>query len=90
MRLLIAIAAMTALWGYPAFAEDTDNKPPTRIEISQEAKAFIFIVDGEPVAMLDKAGLHVSEGIEYGTSLTDVGQDHAKKRIASQMQVAHD
>lgn len=89
MRSFIAIAALCAvLTGYPAFAEEAESQQPTRIDIDQAAKTFIFIIDDEPVAMLDKTGLHVISGIEYGLSLTDTGPEHIKKKIASKMSEA--
>lgn len=91
MRSFIAIAALCAALSInPAMAEEAPRKDAVRIETDQEAKAFIFIIDDEPVAMLDKAGLHVVEGIEYGFALTDTGQDAIKKAIASRGKEAAD
>ena len=84
MRSFIAIAAAcAALAGCPALAEDAASQQPTRIEIDQNTKAFVFIIDDEPVAMLDKAGLHVVGEVNYGATLTDNGAEHIKKQIAS-------
>lgn len=82
-RVIASIAVLAAFIGNPALADETVKKEPTRIEIDQEAKAFIFIIDDKPVAMLDKDGLHVAGGIDYGLSLTDTGPDSVKKKIAS-------
>jgi len=82
-RVIASIAVLATFVGNPALADETVKKEPTRIEIDQEAKAFIFIIDDKPVAMLDKDGLHVAGGIDYGLSLTDTGPDSVKKKIAS-------
>lgn len=84
MRTIIATAALcAALTGYPAFAEDAASQQPTRIEIDQAAKTFVFIIDDKPVALLDKDGLIVREGIAYGETLADAGTDHFDKKIES-------
>lgn len=91
MRSFIAIAAAcAALAGYPALAEDVASQQPTRIEIDQNSKAFLFIIDDEPVAMLDRAGLHVVGEINYGATLTDTGPESVKKQIASRQTEAAD
>ncbi len=85
MRSCIAIAVviMVALGGHPAKAEDGASQQPTRIEINQEAKAFIFIIDNRPVAILDKDGLTVREGINYGATLMDADRPHFDRKIDS-------
>jgi len=84
MRSFIAIAALCAALSFnPAFAQDASGKDAVRIEIDQETKAFVFIIDDEPVAMLDKKGLHVPGEINYGLWMTDTGPDFIKNRIAS-------
>jgi hypothetical protein len=82
MRFAIAAAAMcAALNGYPAFAEDAANQEAVRIEMDQEAKAFVFMIDDEPVAMLDKNGLMVVEHLSFGRNLVDAGPDWIKDKI---------
>lgn len=81
MRSFIALAALCALTGYPAFAQEATKHDAVRIELDQEAKAFIFIIDDEPVAMLDKGGLRVVNSIEYGFTLTDTGPAYIKDKI---------
>ena len=91
MRSFIALAAVVAaLTGYPALAEDTAEQDAVRIEADQQAKAFIFIIDDEPVAMLDQNGLRVVNSIEYGRTLTDSGRDSIKDQIASRSKEAAD
>jgi hypothetical protein len=92
MRSFIAIvAAIAALSINPAFAEEASGKEAVRIEMDQSAKAFIFIIDDQPVAMLDTNGLRVVENIEYGHTLTDTGPDWIKSKIASRgMEAADD
>lgn len=78
-----AIAALcAALSGQPAFAQDSSNQDAVRIEIDQKAKAFVFIIDDEPVAMLDKSGLHVPGEVNYGLWITDTGPDFVREKIA--------
>jgi hypothetical protein len=82
MRLFIATAAaLAAITGYPALAEETAQKETTRIEVDQKAKAFIFIIDGKPAALLDENGLHVRRAIVYGETLTDAGTQSFDKRM---------
>lgn len=84
MRSYIAIAAaVAALSINPVMAEEGAKQDAVRIEKDQTAKALIFIIDDEPVAMLDKSGLRVVESIEYGHTLTDTGKEWIKKKIAS-------
>ncbi len=83
MRSFIVIAALFAAVTFnSAFAQETSKKEAVRIEMDQEAKVFVFIIDDEPVAMLDKTGLHVPGEISYGLWITDTGPEHIKKKIA--------
>lgn len=89
MRSFIVLAAfMAALGGVPAFAEDSAQREAVRIEKDQAAKAFIFIIDDEPVAMLGKDGLRVVGSVEYGGTLTDSGAQHIKDTITGRKQEA--
>lgn len=82
MRSFITAAAIVAAFaGYPALAEEPAGQEATRIEIDQKAKAFIFVVDDEPVALLDAHGLHVRNAIVYGDTLTDAGTLSFDKRM---------
>jgi len=91
MRSFIIIAALcAAVAAYPAVAQEEPAPKPVRIEMDQEAKAFLFIIDDEPVAMLDKAGLHVPGKIDYGMYLTDTGPQWIKDTIASRGKEASD
>jgi hypothetical protein len=86
-----AIAAcVAALSVNPAFAEDAPAKDAVRIETDQEAKAFVFLIDDKPVALLDESGLHVVEHISYGGMLTDKGQDSARRDIEEKLGEAAD
>lgn len=82
MRSFIATAAAcAALTVYPALAQEAVTEEAVRIEMDQEAKAFVFMIDNKPVALLDKNGLTVREGIVYGATLTDAGTGHIDKEI---------
>ena len=82
MRSFIATAAcLVALCNSPAVAQEASSQESVRIETDQKAKAFIFIIDDEPVALLDKNGLSVVEHISYGGMLTDKGRDGARRDI---------
>lgn len=83
MRSFIAFAALCAVLGIsPAIAEDAPSEDAVRIVADQAAKAFVFIIDDEPVAMIDKSGLHVVGEINYGRWITDTGSDGVRERIA--------
>ncbi|MFA5950412.1 MAG: hypothetical protein WC807_09025 [Hyphomicrobium sp.] len=91
MRLFIATAAAcAALAGHPALAEDAASQQPTRIEIDQNTKTFVFIIDDKPVALLNQDGLVVREGIVYGATLSDKGVEHFDKKIESLSKEAAD
>lgn len=82
MRSFIATAAACAVLSInPALAQEAAKQDAVRIEMDQEAKAFVFIIDDEPVAMLDKSGLRVVNSIEYGYTLTDTGPAWVKEKI---------
>lgn len=84
MRSFIAAAALAAIFiTTPALAEEAVSNRAVRIETDQNAKAFVFIIDDKPVALLDKSGLTVREGIVYGATLTDAGTAHFDKQIES-------
>jgi len=82
-----AVLALGIAQGSGAFAQDTAAQEQTsrpdaaRVEIDQDAKAFLFVIDDEPVAMIDKDGLHVPGEINYGRYLTDTGPEAVKNRI---------
>ncbi len=89
MRTFIAsVAVFATLTGYPAFAEETVNEQPTRIEIDQQAKAFTFIIDDKAVATLDQSGLHVLDSITYGGTLTDNGSNTLKSQSTDSTEAA--
>ena len=91
MRSFIAAAALAVMaFGQPALAEDAATKDAVRIETNQQAKAFVFIIDDEPVAILDKNGLQVVEHLSYGRSLTDKGPDGVRREIADLLKEAAD
>lgn len=80
-RFISSIAVLAAFIGHPVLADEMANREPTRIEIDQEAKTFIFIIDGKPAALLDENGLHVRRAIVYGDTLTDAGTSSFDKRM---------
>lgn len=91
MRIVIAVAALAVIsFGQPALAEEAASHDAVRIEINQKAKAFVFIIDDKPVAMLDKNGFQVVEHLSYGRSLTDKGPDAVRREIAERLKEAAD
>lgn len=91
MRSFITIVAcVAALTINPALSEEPPAKDAVRIEADQRAKAFVFIIDDKPVALLDESGLHVVEHISYGGMLTDKGQDSARRDIEEKLGEAAD
>ncbi len=82
MRLFIATAVLCAAFIFnPAFAQETSKQEAVRIEMDQEAKVFVFIIDDEPVALLDKHGMEIVEHLNYGGMLTDKGRESARRDI---------
>lgn len=90
MRSFLVSVAAAALFASPVFAEEPAKSQAVRIEADQASKAFVFIIDDEPVAMIDKEGLFVVEGVNYGRSLTDTGPDWIKETIVKRRQEAAD
>ena len=89
MRSFIAFAAVCAAFTInPAMAEEASTKDAVRIAADQKAKAFIFIIDNEAVAILDKSGFQVVEDLSYGRSLTDKGPDNVRREIADRLKEA--
>ncbi len=86
--LLLLIGLFLVLTPQALRAEE--EQPLVRIEIDQDAKAFVFMIDDEPAAMLDRDGLHVPGEINYGHYLTDTGPEPIKKRIADRGREATD
>lgn len=92
MRSFIATAALCAAVTFnPALAQEPSKQEAVRIEIDQEAKVFVFMIDDEPVAMLDNKGLHIPGEISYGAWITDTGSDHVRMRIeAARKEAGHE
>ena len=91
MRSIISIAAACAAFtGLPAFAQEAGKQEAVRIEMDEEAKAFVFIIDDEPVALLDKHGLEVIEHLSYGGTLTDKGRESARRDVEQKIGEAAD
>ncbi|MFA5951903.1 MAG: hypothetical protein WC807_16635 [Hyphomicrobium sp.] len=82
-HFILSAAIIAACLSVPARAEEPAKQEAVRIEADQAHKAFVFIIDDKLVAMLDKEGLHVVGGIDYGLGLTDTGPDGVKEKIAS-------
>lgn len=53
-----------------------------QIKSDPERNAFIFIIDGEEVARLDKSGMYVRDSVAFGGTLTDTGSEWIENRIA--------
>lgn len=50
--------------------------------VTDQVKGTItFIIDGKPVAQINRDGLQVVESINYGGVLTDTGSAHIEKII---------
>lgn len=60
---LFAVTAVLLVVSFQAQAK-------TQMEIYQEASAILFVVDDKPMAILDKEGFHVRDGIDYGAALS--------------------
>lgn len=72
---------LLGLYPLPGRTQELQGLEPTRIVVDQDKKSFIFLIDNQPVALLDKEGLHVVGGINYGDSLTDTGSTFIKNKI---------
>ncbi len=91
MRSFIAAAALAIIAvGQSAIAEEAASHDAVRIEINQKAKAFVFIIDDKPVAILDEKGFQVVERLSYGRSLTDKGPDGVRREITDRLKEAAD
>jgi hypothetical protein len=56
--------------------------PAPRIESDADRNVFIFIIDGEEVALLDKSGLYIPGSITFGGTMTDAGRTWVNDFIA--------
>lgn len=82
MRIFILSAAIVAAFlSIPARAEEPAKQEPVRIEMDQDAKAFVFVIDDEPVAILDKTGMHVRDLVSTGTGVKN-RTDEFQERLA--------
>ena len=79
---LLAVILFTSLVTAAATAALTAPQPPqTRVEA--EGDSIRFIVNGTEQARIDKNGLHVRQGVQYGGGLLDTGEafyDHQFKQ----------
>lgn len=67
---------------FPALAYAQNAAPETtQIVTDQEKGTITFIIDGKPVAQINRDGLQVVESINYGGVLTDTGSAHIEKMI---------
>lgn len=86
-----ATAALCAALSFSsAVAQDATSDDAVRIEMDQKAKAFVFMIDDKPVALLDESGFQVVEDLSYGRSLTDKGPDGVRREIAERLKEAAD
>ena len=77
-NLLILCCAIV----FPALAYAQNAAPETTKIVTDQAKGTItFIIDGKPVAQINKDGLHVVESINYGGMVTDSSPANIKKII---------
>lgn len=88
MRLyLLSLICLSAFTTASASAQNTDEASsapwPVRIETDQTGGAFVFIVDDQPVAVLDKSGLIVTGDIAYVGTLADIGPDGVIDRLSA-------
>ena len=93
MAVLLAIACLILSSGKGLAAEGEALVPAEKavqIDADQVSKRFVFIIDHQPVAMLDKQGLHVVEGITYGGTLTDTGTEFVRETIINRAEEAAD
>ncbi len=76
MRLFLVFTFIAFLTS-PVLAQETGAPSPsqTRIETDAEKSEIRFYIDGALSAVLKNDGLHVRDGIFYGTQIADVGVD---------------
>ncbi|ODR95213.1 hypothetical protein AUC70_05810 [Methyloceanibacter stevinii] len=83
--VLLSLLCLPAFAAGPALAQGADESSsaplPVRIETDHAVGAFVFIVDDQPVAVLDKSGLTVSGDIAYGGTITDLGSEGVTDRL---------
>ncbi|WP_437186783.1 hypothetical protein SH668x_000141 [Planctomicrobium sp. SH668] len=62
----------------PVHAEPTVN---TRIEVDDHSGTIRFLIDGQPVALLDRDGLTIANDVQYGGLSIDLGEELARSRL---------
>ena len=67
---------------FPALAYAQNAAPETtQIVTDQDKGTITFMIDGKPVAQINRDGLLVVESINYGGALTDSGSSHIKETL---------
>ncbi|MBU1210186.1 MAG: hypothetical protein KJ587_02815 [Alphaproteobacteria bacterium] len=85
-HFILSAAIVAAFLSVPAQAgelvkQEPAKQEPVRIEMDQDAKAFVFVIDDEPVAILDKTGMHVRDLVSTGTGVKN-RTDEFQERLA--------
>ncbi|MEW3780773.1 hypothetical protein QOZ23_04590 [Pseudomonas aeruginosa] len=84
MRTGLFFCALLAGLTIPAlsYAIATADQGVTKFVTDAQSGTVTFIVDGKPVAQINKDGLYVVGSIAYGGTLTDTGSAYVEKIIA--------
>jgi len=53
----------------------------TRIDVDPQTGTIRFIVNGEPVALIDRDGLTIAHNVRYGGLSIDLGEEQARLRL---------
>ncbi len=85
-RFLTGLFFCTLLLAMPVTAKaqsgDSAAALKTQIVTNEEKGPVTIVIDGKPVVMIDKTGLHVVGDVEYGGTMTDTGGAYIEKAIA--------
>jgi len=82
LYLILLSCLLSFPFGVSAQEASQSDSPMPRIESDPVRNAFIFIIDGEEIARLDKSGFYVHDSITFGGSLADAGRGWVDEYIS--------
>ncbi|WP_437207061.1 hypothetical protein [Planctomicrobium sp. SH664] len=60
---------------------DAGSSETTRIDVDAQKGTIRFIVNGQPVALIDTDGLTIAHNVRYGGLSIDLGEELARSRL---------
>lgn len=80
-RFFLSLFFCASILALPVKAQESAPSQNTQIITDQESGSVTIVIDGEPMLLVDKTGLHVVGNITYGGTIADVGSEEAQNMI---------